>query len=151
MINLININDYIGLSIKKSYRFFYEDFSDVIPDYLKDQETDGSLCLNFSNDEIVEITPLTEEFSIQIKKLDYDYITSCENLKEVSDNDFWRKFINKKIELIELLPNGIQIKFENFKNIEIIYLSETEYTFDSLIIREVSPLPRESSRVVRDK
>ncbi|MBF6653858.1 hypothetical protein C3B47_13400 [Flavobacterium columnare] len=141
MINLVDVNDYIGLSIKKSYRLFYEDFLDIISDSLKDQETDGSLCLKFSNGEVIEITPLSEEFSIEIKKIDSNCITAYENLKEVSNNDFWKKYINKKIELIELLPNGIQIKFDDSKRIEIIYLSETEYTFDSLIIRE-TPIAR---------
>ncbi|QYS87102.1 hypothetical protein JJC03_03820 [Flavobacterium oreochromis] len=146
----INLEDYIGLSIKKCYRLFYEEFSESVPDYLKHQETDGSLCLIFSNNEVIEITPLTEDFSINVKKLNIDYILDCKELKDVSNNDFWKKYINKKIELIELLSNGIQIKFYDSNKIEILYLSETEYTFDSLIIREKPPLPPESFRVVKE-
>jgi hypothetical protein len=130
------INDIIGLKIIKCYRFFYEAFSDNMPEHLRDQETDGSLYLLFSNNMLIEFKPISEEFSIDIKRLNHDYSLNNHDIKDVSSNDFWMRFLDRKISFLKLLKNGIQINFENLKKIEIIYLSETKYTFDSLIIRE---------------
>lgn len=140
--NEADINRLIGLKIVKSYRFFYESFLDEMPENLRDQETDGSLCLLFSDSTVIEIKPISEDFSIDIKKRDIDYIKNNSDLKNVSNNSFWSQLVNKKISLVKLLENGIQIGFENSKKIEIKYLSETEYTFDSLIIRFSNPAPQ---------
>ncbi|PJJ11144.1 hypothetical protein CLU83_4640 [Flavobacterium sp. 1] len=133
------INRLIGLKIVKGYRFFYESFLDEMPEDLRDQETDGSLCLLFSDNTVLEIKPISENFSIDIEKRDINYIKNNQDLKNVSNNSFWSQLVNIKISSVKLLENGIQIGFENLKKIEIKYLSETEYTFDSLIIRFSKP------------
>ncbi|MBF4485041.1 hypothetical protein [Flavobacterium sp. CSZ] len=133
--NNINIDGLTDLKIIKSYRFFYESFLDEMPEELRDQETDGSLCLLFSDNTVIEIKPISENFSIDIQKRDINYINNNQDLKDVSNNSFWRQLLKIKISSVELLENGIQISFENSKKIEVKYLSETKYTFDSLIIR----------------
>jgi hypothetical protein len=134
--NEANINGLIGLKIVKSYRFFYESFLDEMPENLRDQETDGSLCLLFSDNTVIEIKPISEDFSTDIQKKDINYIKNNQDLKDVSSNSFWIQLINIKISSVKLLENGIKISFENSKKIEVKYLSETNYTFDSLIIRD---------------
>lgn len=72
--NEININRLVGLKIVECYRHFYESFLDEIPEHLREQETDGSLCLLFSDNTTIEIKPVSEDFSIDIRKRNIDYI-----------------------------------------------------------------------------
>ena len=129
------LEEMVGLKIAKCYRYFYENFSDSIPDDLIDQETDGSLCVLFSNNLLIEFIPKSEDFSINISQKGLNYLEN-DKLKDVSNNSFWSKFTNKSVKNVTALKYGFRISFENLDSIEILYFSETDYTFDALVIRQ---------------
>lgn len=128
-----------GLSIYKCLRQFTQENFEEIPDNVKEQEADGNTFLIFSNKEIVGFYPNTEEFAIKVKKI----VSVPEQSVDVSKNNFWKSLIGKKIQKINFLPdnldfpNCIEFILENNENFKLQYTSESQYTFDALIIRKI--------------
>jgi hypothetical protein len=139
-----NFNFFKGLSIQNCLRQFSENDFEEIPEDMREQEADGSTFLIFSNGDAYGFYPNSEEFSIEIKKIVRADIPS--RVSDVSGNNFWKSVIDKKIVEVELLCNNldsfyaIRFSFENNVKIDVEYISESDYTFDALIIRNPNVL-----------
>jgi len=126
-------------SIKNIWRLFSEIELEGIPEEKIDEEADATTYIEFSNNMIIGIYPNTEKFT-----LDYDYLELCQIPKEailLSNNLYWSKRIGKKILNIKgifgdlIHPQGIIFELEDSEKVELLYISESSYTFDALIIR----------------
>ena len=129
-----------GLTISSCCRLFepYGD-SDFIPSNIRDQELDAITVLKFSNKHLLGFYPDTSKFTLSVKEHVLGDLPK--GLVNVSSNSFWQGVIGKKILAVNLLfgiieePYGIRFELENNLKFELQYVSETEYTFDALIIR----------------
>lgn len=136
--NLQELKSIIGLRIVKCYRKFNTYDVSHIPVYLRNLEQDGFTFLKLEDNRILGFYPNTENFSI-----DYDFIESIEvnKLIDVSDDLFFENIIGFKISNLSNLygfldvPFGLEFWFENNSRMRIIYETESDYEFDSLIIR----------------
>lgn len=128
-----------GLYIKSCLRLFFDIDVVDIPDALKEQEADGNVYFILSNSEIIGFYPYTEKCTLKFEFLDKNNLP--EGLLDISANQYWRGKIGQKIVDLELLynqidtPYGIRFYLENRQNVELQYISESEYTFDALIIK----------------
>jgi hypothetical protein len=128
-----------NLSIQKCLRGFPKYDIGHIPDNLKDQESDGDIYFVFSNECILKISAITEIFSIGITE-QIKIIES--NFSDISSNAFWKNRIGKSIFDVEVLsgnskyPFGVKFKLENSMDFKIEYVSESDYEFDAIVIRD---------------
>jgi len=135
-----NISSLKGLYIKNCFRIFSESDYESIPDDLREQESDGSTFLIFSDESVYGFFPNTEKFTIELEKLHIKDIPN--NSYDVSKNVFWSSVIGIKITSIKQLYSNLNIHygfrffFENNTIIDIKYISESVYTFDALVIRK---------------
>lgn len=125
-------------SIVNVWRLFSETEFEEIPNEKIDEESDGDTYLELINGMVLGIYPNTEQFT-----LDYEYLELLQVPKEakfVSENLYWKKRIGKKIFKVEGIygslptPYGMAFELEGGYRIELKYVSESEYTFDALII-----------------
>ena len=128
-----------GQSIKSCFRLFSESDFEEIPEDKKEQEADGNMYLVFSNGVIVGFYPVSESFTIELEKLEQSELP--DGLSDVSGNQFWQKRTGQKILNVELLyavidvPFGVRFNLENGLKVELQYASESDYTFDALIVK----------------
>ena len=144
---MINIKHYLnslkGLSVQNCLRLYSENDFEDIPVSLKDEESDGSTFLIFSNNLVYGFYANTEIYSIDIKKIKENDIPI--EAKDVSGNSFWKNIIGIKILCVEILKNeysefyGFRFSFENNIKIDIQYIAESNYTFDAIVIRKPEP------------
>lgn len=136
---LFNSRLLLGCSIMRVWKLFSVENNYSIPVDIRDQEADGSIFIEFNNNKILCLYANAEEFTI-----DYEFINNYEippKAKIISNNKYWSTRINKKIIGIiticgeSSIPYGVMFKLEKESDIQIMYLSEGEYDFDSLIIR----------------
>ena len=128
-----------GNSIKECWRYLTESEFEDIPKDLKGEESDGFTYLILSNGIVLSFYPNTEEYT-----LDYSFI-SLEDIPDkalnFSSSSYWKERLGSKIIEIKILrgkseaPFGVQLELENSSKIELQYVSETEYTFDALVVR----------------
>lgn len=133
-----NSETLIGQSIRKCLRHFNSYDLSHIPDELRYLEADGTILLLFSNEHVVKFIANTEFFSIKIESQIHSDLT---NYKDISQNKFWQQRIGKAIQKIEFLhdkleqPYGLKFYLENNHNFTIQYVSESDYEFDAIVIR----------------
>lgn len=136
---LFNSRLVLGCFIKRVWKLFSIENNYSIPVDIRDQEADGSIFIEFNNNKILCLYANAEEFTI-----DYEIINNGEiplKARIVSNNTYWSTRINEKIiDIITIcgessIPYGVMFKLEKGLDIRIMYLSESEYDFDSLIIR----------------
>ena len=128
----------MDLKIAKCYRKFNSYDVSHIPVDVRNLEQDGLVFLVFENDKILGFYPNTENFSV-----DFSFIESVEinQLVDISSDLFFVNKLSFKINNISNLyefldePYGVEFLFENNSKMNIIYESESDYEFDSLIIR----------------
>ena len=140
--NIINLE---SLFITSCSRLFFDSRDSLLGDLSddsKDLEMDGNVYLFMSNDSVLVFYPITESFETQFELLNVDAVPN--NLIDISDNPFWQKRLGQKILNTTLIfgeytdnPYGIKIDFENNLKVSIYYVSQNEYTFDALIIRDI--------------
>jgi hypothetical protein len=129
----------IGKSIKKCKRNFTVLNDNHIPIAVKDQESDGTTYLFFSDEKVFGFYANTENFTINVKEIRDD--TEINNSKDVSSNNYWEKRLNVRIKDVSLVygtnehPYGISFILENDLKIDLHYISESDYEFDALVIR----------------
>ncbi len=136
--SLQELKNIIGLKIVKCYRKFNTYDVSHIPVNLRNLEQDGLIFLILEDNSIIGFYPNTESFSI-----DYNFIEDLEinQLIDISEDLFFKNIIGFNIvnltNLYEFLekPYGLEFVFENNSRMNIIYESESDYEFDSLIIR----------------
>jgi len=127
-----------GKHIIKCFRLFFESDLEYIPENIRWQEADGVVFLVFSNGEIISFYPNSENFTVKMEKIKKEKLPN--GLLEVSNNQFWNKRVNSEIISVELIygytdtPYGVLFQFANGLKMDLCYLSESEYTFDALII-----------------
>ncbi|SHF73631.1 hypothetical protein SAMN05444377_11746 [Flavobacterium fontis] len=127
-----------GFSIQKCLRHFNNYDSSHIPAELRELEADGTILLLFSNETSIIFRANTETFSIEIENRN---VLDVNDFTDITKNKFWEHRIGKTIQDIEFLfgkleqPYGIKFYLENNCNFTIEYLSESNYEFDAIIIR----------------
>ena len=128
-----------GLMILAVFRSFYDEDHEHIPKKLRHQEADGTTCIFLSEGKYFTISANSELFTLDLcsssEKPSRDFV-------EISNTTFWNNKINVLIEEVNFMynnqstiPYGLELQLENGATIKFIYLSETEYTFDALVIR----------------
>lgn len=136
-----NLKDLEGLSVKKCWRLLHEAENENIPEQIKNEESDGLTYILFSNGEVLCFAPESERFTIRYKSISQNEIPHDALL--VSSNTYWSKRIDQEIIEVGFLngnnlhsnPYGLRLNLINSKRIDIMYISESDYTFDALIIK----------------
>jgi hypothetical protein len=133
-----NFTFLIGCKIDSVYRKFFERVD--LNNELSLHESDGSIVLVFKNGYSISFYPNTEKFTITYEineNLNYYDLVNLGHAK------FWKRILGKSIINIEkqfeydkINPSGIIITLDNLIKIKILYVSESEFTFDALIIRK---------------
>lgn len=131
----------IGKTIQKCERYLSENDFEDIPESLLSTESDGITYLTLNNELILGFYPHTEKSTISYSTLNKNDVGNTD-LINISTNYLIKNILNIPIKGITLLKNefliepyGVRFIFENDKSIELLYLSESEYTFDALVIR----------------
>jgi hypothetical protein len=128
-----------GKSIRMCFRSLSGENLEHIPQEKKYEESDGITCLVFSSQEAVTFYPNSEEFSIT-----FDYLDAhlAEGFVKVPTNEYWSTRLENPIEDVKLLhseyssePYGLNIVLENGRSVKLVYVSESEFEFDALVLR----------------
>ncbi len=136
---LIRMNFFIGQTLQGCFRRYYDDHDDFDYDDNLDQELDGDTFLIFSNSEAIGFYADTEAFSLKV-----GFNVQLENTEsvEVSKNLFWKNKIGNSLVDVQLLhskhrpnPYGIKFILSDGPSFEIVYISESDYTDDAVIIK----------------
>ncbi|HKK62467.1 MAG TPA: hypothetical protein VJ951_07900, partial [Bacteroidales bacterium] len=102
LIKSINLLENIkGLSVKKCLRHFTESHLENIPKEIQEQESDASTYLIFSDDSILGFFPNSEDFSVDIERINKNQLP--QKLSDVSNNSFWKQRVYSKIMDVKLL------------------------------------------------
>lgn len=115
-----------GLKITRCLRNFTVGLNEDLPLEIQQQESDGDVCLVFSNGLVVNFQAHTEEFSITLCVL--DGIIKNNNFLDLSENKFWKTKIGIEINKVSFIkgdyrdnPYGIEFSMVNDEKFEIIY------------------------------
>lgn len=129
----------LGYSIISVWRIFPEMELEGIPEKLKYEESDGLIYLQFSNDLIICFFAKSEGFTLQWEIVGNGVpVNSATN---ISTSDYWKSRLNIPVIDIRFLnggatyPFGVSFLLKTNAEISLQYVSESEYTFDALIIR----------------
>jgi len=137
------LNSKIDLCISKCFKncFEYDDINDFIPLEIRDEEVDGILYLSFDDNSSLIFDKKNDFSSILITDNLNEYTNEMTKFKNLSFNEFWEKRINVKITKVKELYNeniiyGVRFYLINGCHFEICYYWETNYDFDTLVVRE---------------
>lgn len=141
--NVKFINEYFQkkncLSLVKVWRFFAEYKYEVIPLAEIGQESDGPIFILLSNNDVLGFYPNTELCSIDFSILELKDIPNV--AIEVSNVAYWKNRIKQKIISVRLeqsskeFPASVSIHLDNGNAFRLVYISESSYTFDALVLR----------------
>lgn len=112
---------------------------DGIPDNLREEEADGNTYLQFSSGLCVGFYPNSELYTVEFEVLEEKQIPK--DASDVSKNDYWQQRVAHNILDITLLygatnkPYGVKFNLQNHQEVQLLYVSESEFTFDALIVR----------------
>lgn len=110
-----------------------------VPDEVKEEEVDGNTYLQFSNGLFIGFYPSSEHYTVEFEVLEENQIPK--EVINVSGNIYWKQRIAHKVLDIELLygfadkPYGIKLHLTNQQEVQLLYVSESEFTFDALIVK----------------
>lgn len=137
---LARMNSFKGLQLQDCFRKYYDDHGDFDSNDNLDQELDGDTFIVFSDKTVIGFYAHSEAFSLKI-----DFSATLENTvaTNVSGNLFWKNKIGNDVVDIQLLyseyrsnPYGVKFILSNDTCFEIVYVSESDYTFDAVVIRD---------------